>query len=548
MNNRILPTLAQIFLLTGALLLCRGSSAAAPPSFELDPKELETAAPSVKTPRHPPGRSHRKQATKSDETAGQAAVTGGDERLTRYTVKPGDFLFKILMREFGLSNAEAEALIPEVQRINHLTSATRLEVGRTLLIPRGKRNPSARKATRPVIAPAASPATEVPPELAPAARPLPPSPPAEAVPPPPSREHEMEASRPAAAAPVEPAKRAGEPSQPPPSLATMLFRLWEQLVPDQGRVEPITLGGRVLPAEEYPLFLAADGSKILVDVRGSLNASAKSQLVQKYPDIRILPRGSEGFKEFFTDLLRTAEFAHIEENPTVELGTDPRLAVRADFRITALTAAGHGPESILIFVDENGPSLPTPLKKYLNRKGYRVAELSRKEAPHSDEPGYDLRFLPPAPSCEMALSLLEILSLKLNRNRIVTGSMGQNAESRFSIRVDGLFETGGKRFILDCGENDSYNYTLYRLLQLQGYGIVQPQPKDDYATVTEKLMKELNYPFSFGRYDFDYGRYRISVTGFRITRKGDSTARLLLVNKPSDLVFAELLQSAPTGK
>ncbi|WP_298433678.1 LysM peptidoglycan-binding domain-containing protein [Geobacter sp.] len=545
MSNRIVHTLAHFFLISGTLLLWQGSSVAAPPSFELDPKELETAAPLVKAPKHPAGRTHRKQAARSDET-GQAAVTEGDERLTRYTVKPGDFLFKILMREFGLSNAEAETLIPEVQRINHLTSATRLEVGRTLLVPRGKRKSFARKTTQPVSAPAAPPATEAAaPEPAPAARPLPPPPAAAKTPPP--REPEVEAPSPAGT-PVEPAERVKEPAQPSLSFPDVLLRLWEQLVPDQGRVEPITLGGRVLSPEEYPLLLAADGGRILVDLRGSLNGAAKSQLVQKYPDIRVLPRGSENFKEFFTDLLRTAEFARIEENPTVELGADPRLAVRADFRITALPAAGHGPESILIFVDENGPSLPTPLKEYLNHKGYRVAELSRKESPRADEPGYDLRFLPPAQPCEMVLSLLEILSLKLDRNRIVTGSMGQNAESRFSIRVDGLFETGGQRFILDCGENDSYNYTLYRLLQLQGYGIVQPQPKDDYATVTEKLMQELNYPFAFGRYDFDYGRYRISVTGFKITRRGDSSGRLLLVNKPSDPVFAELLQSAPAGK
>lgn len=546
MTNRTAHALARTFLVWGTLSLCYGGlAAAAPPSFELDPRELETTAPPARPSKHPAARPHRTQAERGGEAA-QPSASEGSENLIRYTVRSGDFLFKILMRDFGLSNAEAEALIPEVQRINHLTSATRLEVGRTLLIPRGKR-----KSVSPKVAKPASTATKLSPAPvsapAPQSAPAPIAPPAAASPPPP-REAVTETPRPLPAA-LPPRAAQGEATTPAPlPFSAALLRLWEQLVPDQGRVEPITLNGRVLSPEDYPLLLAADGGKILVDVRGSLNAATKGQLIQKHPDIRIIPRGKDSFRAFFADLLRTAEFARIDENVRVELGADPQLAILADFRITTLPGAGRGPESVLIFVDENEPCLPLPLKEYLGHRGYRVAELCRNEPPHSDEPGYDLRTLRPAAPCDMALGLMEILSLKLDRNRIVTGSMGQNAESRFSIRVDGQFESGGRRFILDCGESDSYNYTLYRLLQLQGYGIVQPQPKDDFATVTEKLLKELNYPFSFGRYDLDYGRYRISVTGYKISRKGDSPGRLLLTNKPSDPVFAELLQNAPKRK
>ncbi|AJE04457.1 LysM peptidoglycan-binding domain-containing protein [Geobacter pickeringii] len=539
MINRTAHTLARSFLVWGTLSLCYGGLAgAAPPSFELDPRELESTAPPARPPKHPSARPHRTPTDKGGDAA-QPSAPEGNETLTRYTVKPGDFLFKILMRDFGLSNAEAEALIPEVQRINHLTSATRLEVGRTLLIPRGRRKSVTPKVAKPAgSAPAPQPAAEPTPVATPPA----------AAPPQPPQQPVAEAPRPLPAALPLPAAPGETATQPPLPFSVALLRIWEQLVPDQGRVEPITLNGRVLSPEDYPLLLAADGGKILVDVRGALNATTKGQLIQKHPDIRIVPRGKDSFKAFFADLLRTAEFARIDENVMVELGADPRLAILADFRITTLPDAGRGPESVLIFVNENEPCLPLPLKEYLNRRGYRVAELCQNEPVHSDEPGYDLRSLLPAAPCDMALSLMEILSLKLDRNRIVTGSMGQNAESRFSIRVDGQFESGGKRFILDCGESDSYNYTLYRLLQLQGYGIVQPQPKDDFATVTEKLLKELNYPYSFGRYDLDYGRYRISVTGFKITRKGDSPGRLLLTSKPSDPVFAELLQNAPRRK
>jgi hypothetical protein len=148
----------------------------------------------------------------------------------------------------------------------------------------------------------------------------------------------------------------------------------------------------------------------------------------------------------------------------------------------------------------------------------------------------------------MAASLLDTLSLQLDRNRIVSGTMGENSENRFSIRVEGYFESGGKRFILDCTGNDPYNYTLFRLLQVQGYGVIQPRDNDDFNALTMRLLTDLNYPHAFGRHELDYGRYRIAITGFKITRRGTSTGRLLLTSRPSDPVFADLLRWAPGEK
>ncbi|MRR38686.1 peptidoglycan-binding protein, partial [bacterium] len=95
--------------------------------------------------------------------------------------------------------------------------------------------------------------------------------------------------------------------------------------------------------------------------------------------------------------------------------------------------------------------------------------------------------------------------------------------------------------------NDPYNYTLFRLLQVQGYGVIQPQDSDDVTAVTKRLLTELNYPHVFGRHELDYGQYRIAVTGFKVTRRDTATGRLMLTSRPSDSVFAELLRWAPGG-
>lgn len=561
-------TLRTYMNFCAALALCgllgslqAGPTLAAPPSFELDMKDLETTKPAPKPRRHP-SHAPRKDGPRKAETRPAPPVSEESGDYTRYVVRPGDFLFKILIRDFGLSNAQAESLIPEIQRLNRLPSATRLEVGQTILIPRHRKTSPSVTATA-TAAPSSAPAPKteeyrpliIPPAPSSASAPsaAAPSPPEPA---PPSR-HEIAAKT---EVPPPPALTASLPvPEPAPllpatspkteaSFSAALIRLWEDLVPSQRQIEPLTVNGRVLDPADYPLLLAADGGRILVDLRGTFQPQLRSQLSQKHPDIRIVTRGKDSLGAFVATLLKTAEFARAEENVTVDLGTDPTLSVRADFRIVRLPTGRGGPETVLLFLDENGPCLPPPLIDYLQRKGFQVAQFCDGSGDAIAEPGYDLRAIPSSTPCDMAVSLLDALSLKLDRNRIVSGTMGENSENRFSIRVEGYFEAAGKRFILDCSGNDPYNYTLFRLLQVQGYGIIQPQASDDFNDVTRSLLTELNYPHAFGRHEMDYGRYRVAVTGFKITRRGTSSGRLLLTSRPSDPVFADLLRWEPRGK
>lgn len=105
-----------------------GESAAPKGSFEIDLKELRQAPASIaKPPRQ--GRRH------GASSAPAATETVSREGTSSYTVKAGDFLFVILMREYGLSNAAAERMIPEVMRLNGIHSPQGLNVGQHLTIP-----------------------------------------------------------------------------------------------------------------------------------------------------------------------------------------------------------------------------------------------------------------------------------------------------------------------------------------------------------------------------------------------------------------------------
>lgn len=100
---------------------------AKPSGFELDLKELRSTSPAPL--RAPQARKQEPRKT----VRSSAAVVHGES--SSYTVQPGDHLFLILMRQYGLSNDAAERLIPEVMSINNIHNPRGLTRGMRLTIP-----------------------------------------------------------------------------------------------------------------------------------------------------------------------------------------------------------------------------------------------------------------------------------------------------------------------------------------------------------------------------------------------------------------------------
>ena len=120
-------------IMAGLALLLAGRAECGQQSFEIDLKELDAGRKAGNAPRHKApaaivkGKPVVRPAVAPIETEGEYHL---------YTVKPGDHIFKILMRDFHLSNAAAERLIPEIARVNGVTNIRRLAVGQTLRIPK----------------------------------------------------------------------------------------------------------------------------------------------------------------------------------------------------------------------------------------------------------------------------------------------------------------------------------------------------------------------------------------------------------------------------
>lgn len=112
-----------------ALMMMQQSAVAAPNDYEIDLKELRRITPprpvkpeQQKLTRHPAAK----------PAAGKTAEAGGE---SIYVVQPGDHLFLILMKKYGLSDPQAEQLIPSVMQLNGISSPKGLKVGQRLRIP-----------------------------------------------------------------------------------------------------------------------------------------------------------------------------------------------------------------------------------------------------------------------------------------------------------------------------------------------------------------------------------------------------------------------------
>jgi LysM repeat protein len=117
-------------LLLLAILTIPPQVHAANAPYEIDIKDLDKQ----KAPQESQAKKHENKPEKTSKGR-PAGSRAGRDGYVRYTVKPGDHIFKILTVRFGLSEDAADRLVPEIKRINHVTDIKKLRVGQTLVIP-----------------------------------------------------------------------------------------------------------------------------------------------------------------------------------------------------------------------------------------------------------------------------------------------------------------------------------------------------------------------------------------------------------------------------
>ncbi len=482
-------------LLLGALallLLAAGPAAAIDPRFELDPKELaKKGEPAERVQKEPAGRKRG------------AAPAGYRE----YRVKPGDTLRRILQRESGLREGRVDALLPELRGVNRLTAGQRLQPGEILLIPRQESGAEQQLGTK--------------------------------------KRRQKTGSVGSAPAPIKVMNLAVERRE---ADAESLRQVWQRLLPQQERgVESVSLATRnfslALDAERYPVLAAADGGKILLDSNNTLPPLVRSLITEQQPKTRIVSANPADRRYFYSALLGAAKFFSVAENAAVDFGSDPKLTVRADFKIERTQESLMRHELVLLNVAANRRPMPAALLGYMAREGFQVLEPYALAGDSRPVAGRHLvSQITTVKPQEIADALLTNLALPYSRDLgidLFEAGDGVNLQ----VRADRYFEMNGRRYVMTLFDGDPIAYTLVRLLETRGYTVITLNENDSFKNVAEKLISRLRIPGWYSRHELT-GRdlpYSLQISGIMLADPADREKRLFLTDRLLEPLHRELL-------
>lgn len=468
------------------------------PRFELNPQSLQQKLP-AKTP-----------TASSVKNAPEPPAKSAGE--TTYTVKSGDHLMKILVRNFGMGNDQAEALIPEIKRRNQLGDARRLRTGMRLIIP------LTAKSAKSIVRPSHSAKLNRP----------------------------KQADKKIAGHELSLFKGVSETQNEGIGNARVV---WEKLVPSkQSAIEAVSIRGNNysldLAPDRFPIFPAADGGKILIEAGGRLSPIVKSLIQEHDPGIRFVTYTQQNRKRFFANLLASAGFYSVDENFTLSFGADPKLTVTTDFKIENDADSSLQQNIFLLNIEPRQGSFPPPLSDYLAKQGFKVIDLypaGQKEKTRTDNSIHVITDREPS---LLADSLMSALGLGYEQNKEIDLLSIDEGGIGLRVKADRYFEKNGERYVVSVFKGDPENYTLLRLLESQRYNVIVLTPDEDFRSIAGKFIAQLHLP---GRYTMQELLtpgdlpYNIQMSGLMINPP-DKGGKLFLTKSQPDRTISELLE------
>jgi hypothetical protein len=468
-------------------------------SFELDPQSLGVSSASKKSVKAD-RRSGRRRTPKPSATVADKGVM--------HIIKPGDNLFKILMRDYGLTNNEAEHYIEVICRENSISDIRQLKIGQKIRIPPLRSmGDSAIKGAQPQMPDASNSLT--------GGQILRLNSPETAL-------SELEAS-------------------------VQVRQVWNKLLPapvdSQG---PIMLQSPTfsltLDPQRYPVFATMDHGRILVDRSSSIPPLVKALITEKDPSVRIVTESPRNGKRFLSAMLDSAGFYSVEEDFSMEFGSDPKLTVHSDFKIE------KSPDSLirqeLVLINAGQSPFPASIGTFLKKEGFTVYEPFASPKPVITGTTGRLHQVTSKKQSDMVDALLSSISIVPDRDRRLDVFAADNNGISLSVNADRYFENGGQRYVVTSFDGDPVTYTLYRILETKGYQVAMLESRDDFRKVSEKLLSCLRIPGAYAMYKLnaDMGaNYSLHMTGFKLENPDHPVNGVFLTNIELDRVIRDLL-------
>ena len=521
------PLLALAMTLTFPML-----SHAIDPRFELDPGLLSkkpAAPPAAAKPETGAAAKHEARPQKETRSAhkrephkaakrgkGVAARQGGGgeaapEDVSSYTLKPGDHLYRVLAREYGVTGSRADALVEKILQLNHIPNIHRLKTGSTLLIPLPRPDLAGSGAPTPAASGGVKEARV------------------------PAGNYQMKFARVAQGGEAESVDAARQ--------------VWPRLVPPvAGRASErfdyrSSAFSLSLDPERYPTLPAQDGGTILVDGAGTLPPLVRALIQEKNPQVRIVSEDAANRLRFYRSLLSAAQFYSYEEDFAVDFGSDPKITVRADFKIEKSPDSLLKQDVTLLNVAENRTATPDGLVKLLAGNGFKLVEAGLP-APQVPGGAGDLLYQVTQKEPKKVLdSLLDALSIPFETGKNLDLYARDNIGVRLDVPVDRYFEDNGQRYAVALFNGDPVTYTLVRLLETKGYQVIMLQEGDDFHSVSDKVLSRLHIPGRYGDYDLWPARnvgYGVRMSGAMIRDNRNGDRNLFVTDRALDPLVKEL--------
>lgn len=468
--------------------------------FELAPQDLGVSATSrkvVKSDRRRPNR--RRMVKYSAAGAGEGVV---------HTIKTGDNLFKILMRDYGLSNDEADNFIGVICRENNITDIRHLKIGQRIIIPplrhRGDGTIKSVHAQLPV------------------------------------------AVKPLAGGQI---LRLGSPDAALSELeaSVQIHQTWNKLLPPPtGGQKPIMLQSPTfslsLDPQRYPVYSAMDNGKILVDRNASIPPLVKALITEKDPSVRIVSESPLNGKRFLSAMLASAGFYSVEENFSMDLGSDPRLTIHSDFKIEKT------PESLikqdLVLMNAGQIPFPGVISDFLKKEGFTVYEPFASHKPVASGTIGQLHQITSRKQSDIIDALLSSIAIVPEKGRRLDVFAADNNGISLSVKAERYFERGGQSYVVTSFNGDPITYTLYRILETKGYQVTILESRDDFRTVSEKLLSRLRIPGTYAQHELSADKgvnYSLHMTGFKLESLDFPVAGVFLTNLELNPIIRDLL-------
>ena len=344
-----------------------------------------------------------------DELLGVEVSTQGDIRV--YRVKPGDFVYKILRREFALENKDE--LLAAFEKLKELNPTKKnwnlLVVGEALRFP-----------TQPGSQPSVAKARE---------------------------SAEVSASAPVAEPQALAENRWAVLEQVAGALGNTVVRTGEEVFELQnGR---IVLDRALFPVVHNPQL----GRKVVLDTRGAMPAGLKARIEAESADTSIVSvRKESGPGEMSSRILAQLGYQALPNNrPLVLHDMGIGIQLRGDWMIVQPESAGAG-EQIWVFLLTSAPEkVPDSLGKYLSSKGVKLAQVFVPAAVNSPRPvplGRNFAWINetenlPKERTGLVDTLLQTCQIAFGRDQDLSIALREGIHLR--MKVDRYWESGGKK-------------------------------------------------------------------------------------------------------